>query len=71
MDPGDAEAVLAIYAEGIATGNATVRCTPEPWVREHPDGVGGPTVQRWWTVRPPTITEVMSSGEAANTTAAR
>ena len=35
MTPDDAEAVIAIYAEGIATGNATLDGTPPDWRRWH------------------------------------
>ena len=33
MTPADADAVLAIYAEGIATGHATFESEPPPWER--------------------------------------
>jgi len=33
MTPGDAEAVLGIYAEGIATGHATFESEPPSWER--------------------------------------
>ena len=35
MTVADAEAVIAIYAEGIATGNATLDATPPDWRRWH------------------------------------
>jgi phosphinothricin acetyltransferase len=35
MTPEDAAAVIAIYAEGIATGNATLDGTPPDWRRWH------------------------------------
>lgn len=33
MEPGDADAVLAIYGEGIATGNATLEAVTPDWRR--------------------------------------
>ena len=35
ITPADAVAVIAIYAEGIATGNATLDATPPDWRRWH------------------------------------
>ncbi len=62
MTPGDWDAVRRIYAEGIATGNATMETAPPPWeswdAKHRPDcrlvgrGAGDGDVLGWAALSP-------------------